>query len=239
MFDKIITRLKNMIRIGYVSLPTTDDSGDRHIVTVSKNSKQFPVFAVYPYGFSANAPVDTSQVVCFNVGDSNANVCGIPVNQKIRFKDLKAGEVKTGNFLTTSNTYYESSGDITITSVGNLFENIAQDITITANGKMTSNITGNVEVNSQGEVKITSPSKITLQVGGATVVLTSSLLTSSVPIQAPSYSGSGGGAANMTSGINMSGQNISSVGALTTTGGVNLSTHIHSTPSGNSSSPIN
>lgn len=238
MFEKILNRIKNMVRLGYVSLPT-DDSGDRHIVTVSKNDKQYPVYAAYPYGFSANAPVDTSQVLTFNINDSNANVAGIPVNQKLRFKNLQSGEVKTGNFVTTSNTYYQSSGDITITSVGNLFENIAQDITITASGKMTSNITGNVEVNSQGEVKITSPSKITLQVGGATVVLTSSLLMSSVPIQAPSYSGSGGGVANMTSGINMSGQNITSVGSLTTTGGINLSTHRHSTPSGDSDPPKN
>lgn len=238
MFDKIITRLKNMVRIGYVSLPT-DDSGDRHIVTVSKNDKQYQTFAVYPYGFSANAPIDTSQAITFNIGDSNANIASIPVNHKLRFKNLKSGEVKTGNPVTTSNTYYQASGDITISSVGNVFENVAQDITITASGKMTSNITGNVEVNSQGEVKITSPSKITLQVGGATVVLTSSLLTSSVPIQAPSYSGSGGGAANMTSGINMSGQNITSVGSLTTTGGINLSTHRHSTPSGDSDPPKN
>lgn len=75
-------------------------------------------------------------------------------------------------------------------------------------------------------------SKMEAIVGGATLTLNASSLTSSVPINAPSYSGLSGGAANMTSGINMSSQNITNVADLTTDGGVNLSTHVHVDPQG-------
>ena len=81
---------------------------------------------------------------------------------------------------------------------------------------------------------------MTATIGGATLVLNATSLTSSVPVFAPSYSGLSGGAANMVSGIDMNTQDIDNVGALNTTGGVNISTHIHTGDSGgNTGTPKN
>lgn len=209
MLNNIISRIKNMIKIGFISLNNNDDSTDRHIMSVSYMDKQLRCYGVYPYGLSANAPANTTQAICFNVFGSDSNVAAIPVNQEMRFKNLKTGEVQIGNFINKSNIHFQETSDITITS----------------NGKLTANVKDNVEIISTGN-------EIKLQVGSATLTLTDSLLVSSVPIQAPSYAGSSGGAANMTSGINMAGQSITDVGALNTSGGVNLSTHIHTGDSG-------
>lgn len=68
---------------------------------------------------------------------------------------------------------------------------------------------------------------IELKLGGATLTLTESALISSVPIEAPSYSGDDGGAATMTAGIDMDGQSITNANDVTASG-VSLKTHVHS-----------
>ncbi len=88
------------------------------------------------------------------------------------------------------------------------------------------------------ELKI-NDSEMQATIAGATLKLNSSALTSSVPVMAPSFSGLSGGVANMTSGINMAGQDISDAGDITA-GGVNLTTHIHTGDSGgNTGAPKN
>ena len=75
-------------------------------------------------------------------------------------------------------------------------------------------------------------------IGGATLTLTSSILASSVPITAPSFSGGGGSAAVMTSGIDMSGQSIANAKEVTA-GGKKLSSHTHTGNQGSPTSPPN
>jgi hypothetical protein len=225
MFSKILDKLKNMVRMCYVSLPTTDDSNDRHIVTLSQWGRQFNSFAVYPYGLSANAPDQTTQALVFNIGDSQAVTACIPTNHQIRFKDLNPGEVKLGNYLTTSNTYYQETGDITTTSVANLNDNVQNDIVIQCGGDKTV-IVG-------GGVTITANDPITLNVGSAQLQLTSSLLISNVPIQAPDYQGTSGSIAIMNSGLNVGTNQLLA-------NSVNLTSHIHTGDSGgNTGSPKN
>lgn len=91
---------------------------------------------------------------------------------------------------------------------------------------------GRVEIKKSSNTLTINDSQMQAVIGGATLTLNASSLTSSVPINAPSYSGLSGGAANMTSGINMSSQNIANVADLTTDGGVNLSAHVHPDPQG-------
>ena len=73
-------------------------------------------------------------------------------------------------------------------------------------------------------------------VAGATLTLTGSMLTSSVGISAPFFSGPQGAAATMKTGINMSGQSITDAKEVTA-GGKNLSTHIHEGAHGPTSPP--
>jgi len=186
-FNQIIQKFKNIIRIGFISIDSNDDSGDRHICTVSQYGRQIPSFAAYPYGMSANAPSSTSQALIFNIQDSQGVTACIPINQQKRFKDLKVGEAQFGNFITKSNTHYKENGDISITAP-------------------------------KGQ-------SITFTVGAATLTLTPTALISSVPIQAPSFSGASGGIAVMTSGLDAGTNPITSKG-------VDLSSHVHSDPQG-------
>ena len=81
-------------------------------------------------------------------------------------------------------------------------------------------------------------SEIKATVSGASLTLTASSLISTVPIIAPSFGGDAGGAANMTSGINMAGQSILGANVIES-GGVNLTTHKHvDSEGGNTGTPI-
>jgi hypothetical protein len=92
--------------------------------------------------------------------------------------------------------------------------------------------TGKVEIKKGSNTLTVDDSQMQANISGATLTLNASSLISSVPVFAPSYSGLSGSSANMVSGIDMNGQNIENAGSITTTLGVDLSTHIHTGDSG-------
>lgn len=78
--------------------------------------------------------------------------------------------------------------------------------------------TSTIVISKDGTITITAK-------GSGIMTLTDSLLTSSVPIQAPSFSGPSGGIASMTSGLDVGTNPI-------TAKGIDLGTHVHSDPQG-------
>jgi hypothetical protein len=98
---------------------------------------------------------------------------------------------------------------------------------------------GKVEIKKGANTVVVDDSQLQASIQGATLTLNSSALVSSVPVMAPSFSGLSGGVANMTSGVNMAGQDITGAGAVVA-GGVNLTSHYHvDSQGGNTSAPLN
>jgi hypothetical protein len=93
-----------------------------------------------------------------------------------------------------------------------------------------------VEVKKGNNTLVIDDSQMQATIQGATLTLSSSSLVSSVPVVAPSFTGLNSGVANMTSGINMGGKNISDAGSILSSG-VNLSSHIHADSQGGNTSP--
>lgn len=187
MFDFFINKLKNIIRIGYISLNNSDDSKDRHIYTVSQYNSQFNSYAIYPYGISANAP-ENSQAVIFNIQDSQGVTACIPVNHKERFKNLNTGEVKIGNFVKKNNIFFDKDGNVIITSTNKKDAKIELDsdnIKFTFDNTTITLESDSINLNLGNKSILLDSSNIELNYDGATLTLNSSQLTSSVPIIAP------------------------------------------------------
>lgn len=85
-----------------------------------------------------------------------------------------------------------------------------------------------------GSTMTLNSSEFIINAGSASLQLTASGLVSSVPVDAPTYA-SAGGAAKMTSGIDMSGQSITNAGDITSNG-INLTTHKHTDSQGGQTS---
>jgi len=167
ILDFVINKFKNIIRIGYISLDNINDSESRHIYSVSHADAQFNSYAIYPYGLSANAPSQDTQAVIFNIQDSQGVTACIPVNQKDRFRGLKVGEVKIGNYIKKNNIFFNEKGGVEITSTSDEFIIKTKD--------------GIIEI---------SKDNIQLKYKNATLTLNDQKLVSSVPIEAPSFTDS-------------------------------------------------
>ena len=167
ILDFLINKFKNIIRIGYISLDNMEDNESRHVYSVSHANAQFNSYAIYPYGISANAPSQDTQAVIFNIQDSQGVTACIPVNQKNRFKNLKVGEVKVGNYIKKNNIFFNEKGSVEIISINNDFIIKTKDNVI--------EITDNY---------------IKLKYHNATLILNNEKLVSNVPIEAPSFTDS-------------------------------------------------
>ncbi|MBK2125117.1 hypothetical protein [Fangia hongkongensis] len=194
----------------------------------------------YPYGYYAVAPKN-SQGVTFSILSQEDNQVTFPYDAFTRFSGLQAGEIMLGHQIKRSYLKFTNDANIELkTPTGNMLLNVdSGTATINVNSSISVTTQSTVNVNSTGKITIQSDGDIELNSNGATLILSSSSLVSSVPISAPSFTGSGGGAAVMTAGINMSSQNITNAGDITA-GGVNLTTHKHTdSEGGDTSGPQN
>lgn len=140
MIEKIIRRIKNMIRWGRVT-------------NIDKDDKQFPqnqyqyfdkvkdIVTIYPYGHHAKAPLN-SIALLVNVGHEE-NSAAIEMSGDERPKGLKAGEAVFGNFVIGSIIKFHQDGKIEIIA--------KNDIDITCDGEVNINtskvtINGNLDV---------------------------------------------------------------------------------------------
>ena len=117
MLHKILVKLRNMIKIAYISLPV-DDSNERQILNVSYHGKQVRALNIQPYGHSFNPTSEDTAVALFNIACNDSNTFAICTNYTKRFKNLKPGEVRTGNFETGSSVFYSKDGNIAIEAKG-------------------------------------------------------------------------------------------------------------------------
>jgi phage gp45-like len=160
---KIITFIRNLIKRGVVTR-ATDDTGQFAIAQVQWIAgKSGNVEVVYPYGVSGYAPVG-SLALMFNVMGHESNRAAIINNPKIRFKDLKEGEVAIGNFLTRSYIKFLENGDIEVIGVASQNVTITGDVNLTIGGNCNIIATGNINAtaanltaNISGNADITCP----------------------------------------------------------------------------------
>lgn len=142
---KTISKVINLVKRCYISLAGKDNQSFA-TAQVSYFGKASYIETIYPYGLSANAPVNTFALV-FNVMGQEENLAGIPYGSQERFKPLKEGEVIVGSPKTGSYVKFMSNGDIDIYSKGNININTANDANITA---ANINFSGKVNLGSGG-----------------------------------------------------------------------------------------
>lgn len=163
----------------------SDDTGSRPELVVSYQNRQIKTYPIYTYGYSCVPPVGQTQAVIAQIASSDSNTVSFASSPQIRFKNLQSGEVKVGNYLTNSFVFFRQDKTIEI--------NASQSVIIQAAESVTVNASQSVTVTSSGAVTINGADSIILNVGAATLTLTETTLTSSVPIEAPGFTIQPGG----------------------------------------------
>lgn len=120
MIDKLFNKVKNFIKRCIIS-ETSDDSNIYAIAKIKYYDKDSIAEAIYPYGMSANAPVDTVCIL-FNINGHESNRACIPYAIIDRFKNLKSGEVIFGSPATQSYVKFMTNGDIEIDGTKTIFK---------------------------------------------------------------------------------------------------------------------
>jgi len=150
----ILTKITNLIKRGYVTLPNKD-AADYSTAQVSYFGKTSYVNTVYPYGMSANAPADTL-VLLFNVLGQEENLAGIPYGVGERFKNLKSGEVVFWSPVTKSYIRFSENKDITIYSTGKMVLDSVGGFAYTGKDDYKITCGGNYELNAVGSITFQS-----------------------------------------------------------------------------------
>lgn len=163
----------------------SDDSGSRPELVVSYQNRQIKTYPIYTYGYSCVPPVGQTQAVITQVAASDSNTISFASSPQIRFKNLQEGEVKVGNYLTNSFVFFRRDSTIEINSTESVIIQAAESVTVNASDAVT--------VTASGAVTINGADSITLNVGAATVTLTDTKLTSTVPIESPEFTTQPGG----------------------------------------------
>jgi phage gp45-like len=215
----IIKKLMNLMRFGRVS-NTTSDTGNYPSTQISYLGKSKDVVSIYPYGFSAKAPLNNLAIV-LNMGQEEKSIA-MPFSGDNRVKGLKPGETIVGNWETGSYVKFKDDSSIEVIS------NSTVDVTTTGNTNITSPtvaITGNLTVSGTivGDSSISAATSMdagTTILAGTTVTATAALVGAS--LSAGGVSGSGG---------TLSASEV-------TAGGISLTSHVHGgvTPGGGTTS---
>lgn len=196
----ILNKIKNLLKFGYVT-NTASDSEQFQKSQISMFGDAKDIVVIYPYGFSANAPINTMAIVA-NVGAGEKEIA-FPFSSDTRQKSLKPGEVVVGNFEKKSFIKFLDSGDIEIDS----------------KSALTVSVTGDTTIDSGGSVTITAPettmTTVLTNIGNATIdgdlTVTGNIINTGGAITTGSVTATGG----------ISGASVSS-------GGTDFSTHVHS-----------
>lgn len=120
----VASKIKALFQWGRQSTKN-DDSGQTQTGQIETiGSKPFPFIVVYPYGLSANSPVN-SRVLSMNINGSGKGKAGLPTMPENRFRDLKECEVKVGNFKTKAHIFFAEDGEIKINTTNSNSEDWA------------------------------------------------------------------------------------------------------------------
>ena len=131
---ELINKIRNMIKLARITIAQEDDGLDT-IAQCEAMGKPSKVVLIYPYGFSANAPVD-STVAMLNAQGSGRNYLGIPTMPENRFGDLKEWEVQIGNYKTKASIFFGDDGNIRVENDNGYIE-LAENGQVNVNGNFT------------------------------------------------------------------------------------------------------
>ena len=119
----VFSKLVDMIKRARITKGGADDA-DYNVQQVSYLGKVADAEIVFPYGMSANLPLD-SLVLLFNVNGNEQNRAGIGSFPPERKRNLEPGEVAFFHPFTNSFIYFRNSGDIDIdTQIASQFEEV-------------------------------------------------------------------------------------------------------------------
>ncbi len=151
--NNLFTKISNVVKRGIITLGNNDSKPVAHC-QISYLGKTSNMEQIFPYGFSAQAPVGNIALF-FAVGGNEANLAGIPYSQQDRFKGLKSGEVIVGSPASGSYVKFLANGDIEILSKQKITVNTISDIDVIAKGNI--NITTDNDLNIKAKnIKIDS-----------------------------------------------------------------------------------
>jgi hypothetical protein len=148
----------SLIERGLTKEPTAD-IGDIATTNIYYEERVVSAERYSPYGLYSNPPKDT-MVVHFDVNGHSSNKIAFPYGQENRFKELKDGEVLTGNESTKSYIKFNADGNIEIESTAKIIIKSAGDIEIDASSANVNLKANNVTVDA---------AKVDLGVGGAEI----------------------------------------------------------------------
>ena len=122
--------------------------------TASYMTKQADTSIGSIYGISYN-PVPSGYLALFHAAGVEQNRWALYDLPNQRFEVPNPGEIKIGNYLTRANTYYTSTGDITITPTAGRTLTVLGNVSIVGQTNIVGsvnitgdiNITGNVTIN--------------------------------------------------------------------------------------------
>lgn len=152
----MIEKLYNLIKACFVS-SEEDDSKPYAVISISHDGAIQKAAHLTPYGHYSNPPKNSTGLVFLVGGESSKAVAMVNVDN-LRFKNLKKGEVKTGNPLTGSYIYYDINGNIKEFSNKDITVNIKNDNEITIQGKYKLTVDGTGEITFGGNVTLVAPS---------------------------------------------------------------------------------
>jgi hypothetical protein len=148
--NSIFTKIPNLIKRAVITKVNSDNDDIANCQIDSFDTSK-PMETIYPYGMSANAPIDNIALV-FSVGGNEANAAGMPYSQQNRFKNLKSGEVVFGNPVVGSYVKFNEDGSITIYSPAAINVNCDGDFKVSSqqnvdfSGTVGTNIFNNLQV---------------------------------------------------------------------------------------------
>jgi phage gp45-like len=157
--NEISAKITSLIKRSVVTLGNDDTKAIAH-AQISYLDKIAPTEVVYPYGYSASAPVGTIALT-FVVNGNEANLATIPYSQNGRINNLKAGEVAIGSPSTGSYLKFNVNKSVTLETKEKLFVESASDINCNVTGDFNVVATRDVNFGATGRYNIFNGIRLT------------------------------------------------------------------------------
>ena len=208
----LVTKIKSIFKMARV-VAVSDATDLRNGWFVYEGSERKGTLWT-PYGIMHNPPIG-SIAMLFAQNGQESNAIGIADAPAIRvIRDMQAGEVAIGNYITGSYTYYKANGDVDTYSPA--------DVNVTANGDINATAT-NISATASGNIQATAGGNINMTATG------------SVTINANTFAVSAPNGGTFTVGnttIELTDTGIAMTGDVDVTGdvsadGISLKTHVH------------
>lgn len=185
-FTVIFGKLKNLIKIGWLSKNEKDDTIYPQALC-SYSGKNTRVTRLSPYGLCSQPPEGSLAVMLSN-GSQESVKFAIIDDMVNRFKPLEKGEVCIYNYMTKSYLLFNKDGDIHMVCMK---DNIIQ-------------IVGNMEATVQGDLTATVTGALTADAASAAITASTITLNGDVTVNG-SFTQSGGSSSSFSGGLDING----------------------------------